>query len=208
MILIFSISILALCLTAETKWTEPIQLLDISHSYSVVVWSVYRDPVSSLNHVLVSENNEVQYLHFALTDDGTVVSKSEFHDPGYGLAGVVKGANNGKNLFMALWSYMPGKRSAINFTESSNSGETWSKAQSIALSSTDRWLQDMVYIRETGRLFVFFIDQDFTLRMVTRSPGSSVFSKDLVIAEDALPNVQHAKVVYCTYYKCCSYQKL
>eukprot|EP01022_Parablepharisma_sp_SALTPOND_P026819 TRINITY_DN64991_c0_g1_i1.p1 TRINITY_DN64991_c0_g1~~TRINITY_DN64991_c0_g1_i1.p1 ORF type:complete len:495 (+),score=-5.73 TRINITY_DN64991_c0_g1_i1:121-1605(+) len=177
-----SLFFLLLATAITAKWTPLVKLLEIGHRQQVFVSSVYHDPTSGINHVLISDRPNRNYWVFSVHDDGTILHTTHFKDYSIAYTGIIRGAGDGKHLYLALFSEPYGRRGTTNFTESSDGGETWSKPIIITESGLHKPLQDMLYIPESGRLFVFITTENNELKMVTRPPGSSVFSSEVLIA--------------------------
>ncbi len=176
-----------LAVSAFAVWTTPIKLLEGNRFMELQ--SEYRDPTSSFTHVVVSDygGSRDWHWHLAVADNGTVVYKTLFNQTGGLGAATVRGAGDGRRLFLAI-SCTPGASYTINFTESADGGRTWSVPQSVfpygdRKTGKNRRLQDMLYVKETGRLFLFYVNMErpSSIRVVSRAPGSSVFSSDALV---------------------------
>ncbi len=182
-----------LCLLGVTKWTKPVKLLDINQR-PIYIRSMYRDPAVGVNHVVTYRDAFVgQYL--AVADNGTLLHTHVF---GWARSAVIRGAGDGKRLFVAL-DYFDNKSVAytVRFSESSDCGKTWTTPVSLFSDpKQQKNLQDMIYLAETGRIMVFFnpASQE-QLRLTARSPGSVVFSESILVAEHADP-FHAAKAAY------------
>jgi len=163
-----------------------------------MVSSVYFDPKSRINHLIYGNHYEKKFMHIALTEEGIVLHNTTFVGPILAEDAVIKGADDGKHLFIALKSD-ENEKYTVAFTESSDGGITWTSLSYILKEGLRKYVQDMLYIEETGRLAIFFIDEKHELRMVTRPQGSSIFSNEFLIARDAYNYVFNtAKATYTT----------
>ncbi len=171
----------------SATWSTPVKFMENSGAGGQIqVLSVYRDPASSVNHVFVFVGGfNKNYYHMAVKDDGTVLHKTEFDLNGEDVARI-RGTGDGRGLFLV---YSSGK-TRIMFSESTDGGANWSEAVNIVedADSDYKLLGDMLRV-DSGRLYVMFVYHvkfnEAHIKMVTRSPGSSVFSKETVIATDA-----------------------
>ncbi len=176
--------------TTHAGWTEPKKILSRDENAVIYIQGVYRDPTSSVNHVYYSTGDI--HHHKALLDDGTELYNTDFNN-GYHEAAVLRGAGDGKRLFLAYRQRNP---DVVKFAESSNGGKSWSIPVSIVEESAEyRTFGDMLYVE--GRLFVFFIrmpeysrPQEASIKMVSRAPNSLVFSPEKLIANNAAWSVE------------------
>jgi len=178
------------------EWTNPQSILDLTHSHPTDVTSTYIDPVSNVNHVIFADDHLGQYWHLAVSDDGKVLYKTLFKDTAAGIEGVIRGAGDGKTLFLALW-VSEKEVDKVAFTESSDGGMTWAPFYYFSSLTYDRRLQDMLYIEETGRIIIFF---DRTpgndIMMTTRPKGSSLFTTEVRIASNVADRWNDARGLY------------
>lgn len=167
-------------------WTAPKRIFKSKEYKPIKILSVYRDPTSSVNHVYYSAGR--LHCYQALLDNGTELYNDVFNS-GYHNTAVLRGAGDGKRLFLAYGHFKP---EVVKFMESSDGGKSWSDPVSIVAESKDeyRTFTDMLYIE--GNLFVFFIhmldeshSEVATIKMVSRAAGSSVFSPERLIAKNA-----------------------
>ncbi len=164
-------------------WTEVTQLL--APTLNATILSVHRDPSSSLNHLVLGTSLPSQYIHMAVTDDAKIVAQSAFADRIHRNA-ILRSAGDGSRLFLAFDVATAQGGYAIVFVESSNSGKTWSSPLSAVKFEVAGSLSDLLFVPETGRLFVFFTTYPgYELRMVSRAPGSAVFSAETRVAREA-----------------------
>ncbi len=165
-------------------WINPVKLMRIDSDPGDVQVYSYKDPKTMLNHVVLAGYGSRTYYYRAVTDSGTVVHSYEFELDRTAYKAIIRGADNGKNLFIAMSSTVPGsKLSAINFVESLDGGVTWRPTVYIGKMDTDRFLLDLVYTKESERVFVFFIHVGTrTLRLVTKQRDSITFGDELTAA--------------------------
>ncbi len=162
------------------EWTNR-QLL--SQSGYLKAESTYRDPVTRLNHLLVHNDATHQTLHLAVDDQGQIVYSTVFGKTLTAPA-VIHGAGDGKQLFVAIaYQAKDAGANAINFTESTDGGKTWTSASQITAADSESALQDMIYIAETGRIMVFLQNSDKELRVTSRPPGSRAFTGPTLVVE-------------------------
>ncbi len=180
------------------EWSTPVKLLE-SRLYAPWVASIYRDPSTSLNHAIICASRQYRYL--AVKDDGSVVHNRAFSvgNSFYATGAVIKGADNGKNLFVAL-KYSVDAREivrTVNFTESKDGGENWTVPVSVLAMDGMKVLLDMLYISETGRIIIFFSElKKHDLGMVSRPANSSVFSGETIIIYNGLGLGTGARAAY------------
>ncbi len=172
-------------------WSVPVKLMESKGTTEPWVASVYRDPSTSLNHAIIIDGR--QYRYFAVKDDGTVIHDRVLPSgrSSYTARAVIKGAGNGENLFVAFRCSVEGQEatSIVNFTESKDGGKNWAAPVSVTVlpTSSVKLLLDMLYISETGRVFVFFLEQSKNqIRMVSRPANSLVFSGETTIVRDGV----------------------
>ncbi len=194
-ILVSLLSLLLLVPHAATTWSAPIKLIEKEGSWRIDIHSLYRDPVSSVNHIFISIST-IYYYHMALKDDGTVLYKTGF-DMIRRCTVSLLGAGDGRGLFLVYSS----DSTDITFSESSDGGKNWSDLRNIADhdSNYDKLLGGMVRVN-SGRLFVIFAsrvqDKVSHIKMVSRPMGSSVFSKESVVATDVHSDYLDSVVAY------------
>jgi len=146
--------------------------------------SAYFDPISHINHLLYSDNNNAPYYwHAAVSNEGKILHSTYFNDSSSAFAGSIQGPKDGKHLYLAFSVYSNGFKK-INFTESDDNGTTWSLHQEIGGNEKAKHaiFQDMIYVNETGRLFIFYIeDESKYIHIITKPLGSAVFSDPMKI---------------------------
>ncbi len=183
---------------AATTWSTPVKIMESNKYNGITILSLYRDPVSSMNHIFVAvgAGGSNFHYHMALKDDGTVLYKTSFEMTSHHVASL-RGAGDGKGLFLV---YSSGAADLM-FSESSDGGENWSDVKNIVddVDSEYRLLGDMLRV-DSGRLFVTFmhkaLDNKVYIKMVNRPTGSSVFSKESVIASGAYYSIQGPATAY------------
>ncbi len=187
------IALALLAMTATTKWTAPTLLEDFGENFADL-FTVYRDPATSVSHVIVGMWHLTHYLYLAVTDEGVVLHKVSFREESP-KAAIIKGAGDGKHLFLA---FVCCNRDRFNFTESADGGKTWSKPVGIlAPEEKSVSFQDMVYVPETGRIYLFFIKYFAKeIWMMSRAPGSIIFSGATLVGKDAYPYLFMARASY------------
>ncbi len=182
-----------LCLAGMTlaSWVGPVRLFSIGDC--VYVASVYRDPKSGVNHVICRTNFYGKFWHIAVSDVGTVLSSTLFKNVGYTWVATIQGAGDGKHLFLAMES-SSGDYS-IYYTESSDEGATWDVPANVKVGDY-KYIEDLLYVKEYGRVYLFFINGNRELRVLTKAAGSVSFSGDILIARNAVFNVLRARAAY------------
>ncbi len=170
------------------SWVGPVRLFSISDC--VYVASVYREPKSAMNHVICRTNFYGKFWHIAVSDVGTVLASTLFNNVDYTMVATIQGAGDGKHLFLAMAS-----ASSIYYTESSDDGATWSVPKDVKVGDY-KYMEDFLYVKEYGRAYVFFINRQRELRVLTKAAGSVSFSEDILIARDAVFTVLRAKAAY------------
>lgn len=174
-------------------WFGPLRVAEFKSA--TLILSTYRDPVARLTHVFARESQQFVGYHLAVTDAGTVASKTAF--PGFGTipAGIIRGAGDGRRLFIAFSSVRPVARDYINFTESADGGKTWTEPRYLLNSAGYIILKDVLYMQETGRVFVLFTTPKDELRAASKPAGSAVFSSDLLVSRGVRWELYQAKAV-------------
>ena len=185
-----------------SDWSSPTTIFKLDESASISMSNVYRDAGSELNHVLVTESNQATYWYFAVKDSGSVVYKTTFKQNYlHPRSSIVKGAGDGKYLFIALGTELVNSYQdyAIMFTESHDGGKTWSTLVSLSLPDPYRVLKDAIYVKETGRIFIFYINRStLEASMITRAPGSITFSQEMKICPGFSDRMEALKATYQT----------
>ncbi len=162
-------------------WTNPVLLFN--HSAFISAESVYRDPVTSVSHAIVYESYVKEMLHLSLDDQGNVLYCTVFGKT-YTSPAVLRGAGDGKHLFAAIsFEYLNPSWHSVNFTESSDGGKSWTVSSQIQLEGKRKDLQDMLYVVETGRVFVFFENANKEISVTSRAAGSTVFSVPTLVCK-------------------------
>lgn len=179
-IISFGITLILICFV-KSKWSEPVQVLHLVNQETVGVPSVYTDQSSGISHVLLTVWGLKQYWYCAVSSEGKLLHGTVFEDPGYAIRGIIRGANDGKHIFLAMWSQFD-ESDKVNFTESTDGGVSWSAPIHLQDKGPDRWLQEMLYVEETGRILIFYLlpSTNITL-MVSKAPGSKIFSSEIPV---------------------------
>ncbi len=188
------LSLTVLFIAASATWTGPKRILTLPN-YAFVE-AVYHDAASDVTHIAVYEEKALKARHLAVSSDGTVLYSTLF--PGVCPLGpkiVIRGS--GKQLFMALSYTFPDSPSKLGFTESSDNGKTWTKVSGVE-NQGGKGLQDMIYVAETGRIFVFFTgNQEHQLMVASRPNNSIAFSPARTVAKDITSGYpRHAQASY------------
>ncbi len=183
---------------ALADWTDPKRIMNFTSRGEIL--STYRDPVSSRTHVIVMDYNPytLWYLSISPDNSGTLLVKSSLANPSLVTSAVIRGAGDGNRLFLGLTYTSPRAGNSIYFSESSDSGNSWTAPAPILDTTTQRrTLQDMLYLAGTERLFVFFVSNANSgeLRVASRARGSVVFSFDTLVARGASLGAGRAKSV-------------
>ncbi len=181
-----------LFVVCSCRWTAPVRLLNFTRPGFVV--STYRDPVSSLNHVVAAQDKGRYYSYLAVADDGSVIYQEDFYAIHVSLSGaVIRGADDGKHLLMAYLRCAADPRdcSAL-LIESSDSGKTWKKTGQSALGFNFA-VQDLVY--DAG--WTHLVMSHFTnLNAYSRGPGRSFDSFGKSIAKVSSPSALQARATF------------
>ncbi len=186
---ILILSAAALFSPVYSAWTNTTLLVDFDIFTSSIL-NVYRDPSTSVSHVIIGVPYLSHYLHLAVSDNGTILFRTRFVDPA-AVSATIRGTGDGHRLFLALSS---SAAHVVNFTESSDGGKTW--AAPIAITKSGRYISDMVYIPATRRIYVFFTTPNEELRMASRAAGSIIFSPEGLVAKGVLPGFDAARAGY------------
>ncbi len=191
---LLAVTLLLLLFSSGLAWSEPTVLLD-RHNEAITIHSVYRDPGSSSTHVVVGLPGQI--LHFAILESGGYY-KTMFATASP-ITAVLRGAGDGAKLFLAYMT-VESERNVVRFSESANGGKDWSSPVVVAVSTTfQKYLNDMVYIKETGRVIVFF-SMDAELRMASRPSGSIVFSAEGLVARNMYAYIGSAVAGYSLFF--------
>ncbi len=191
--LISIIAVSMLAVASLATWVGPIQLLDLDTAVSVE--SVYRDPTSLLTHVIAMERSTSSLYHFAVSDTGAIVYNYTFPENDYSINAVVQGAGDGLKIFAACSFRKNNLDHLIRFRESADGGKTWSKPIVIVEEGSNKRLQDMIYVVDTGRIYVFFTT-GHDLRVVSRAQGSIVFGSEVMVGKRAYSEFNSALASY------------
>jgi hypothetical protein len=178
-VFIFSMVLVA---SVMAVWTTPVTPFGISHLGLVQIRSVYTDPSTEINHVLVSDYDYRFTYYLAIADDGKLLRSRKFTTAVD--VGVVTGADDGKHIYISLWVALTYFKTVTNFTESTDGGVSWSDPITVANAG----ISDMLLIKETGRIFIFLHNDTGRgdVRMVSRAPGSTIFSKEAIIVHEGI----------------------
>eukprot|EP01022_Parablepharisma_sp_SALTPOND_P015210 TRINITY_DN212_c0_g1_i2.p1 TRINITY_DN212_c0_g1~~TRINITY_DN212_c0_g1_i2.p1 ORF type:complete len:401 (-),score=9.48 TRINITY_DN212_c0_g1_i2:188-1390(-) len=184
LLLLFVISLLAT--QSFAKWVGPVKLLPTLDSGSYIVTSTYRDPKTHVNHLYYIVDSPPQYHgYLVVSDAGEILYQTKYLAQSWFYGGTIRGAGDGQHLYLAMQAKYHNGAATVNFSESTDGGATWSEPSPILPNSgPDKYFQDMIYVSETGRVFVFFFENKNVLKVITRAPGSTVFSNPVVIATD------------------------
>lgn len=192
-----AIMLMILSTCSLASWSSPEKLAEIStaSAKSIHITSLYRDPTSAVNHVVISQDGPNGFLHLAVSDSGKVLYQTAFKAAGIdATTAVIRGAGDGEKLFLAFWT--TGTKNTVSFTESTDGGNSWTAAKVIVKDDVGKNLQDMIYIPDTGRIFVFFTTENGELKTVNRAPGSAVFSAETLLASKVQHGYNKAKAVF------------
>ena len=108
-----------------SEWIAPRELFSFEGDFGLSITSVYRDPTSSITHVIycVDSLTNSRYYHNGVDDVGNLLLQTSFIT-GYDLKcrGVIRGAGDGQHLFFA---FQDGTCSGtVYFTETADGGKT------------------------------------------------------------------------------------
>lgn len=98
--------------------------------------------------------------------------------------GFIRGAGNGRDLVAAVpFAEAQDTSFTILFAESHDGGKTWTtRTDVVSRREGGKDIQGLVLIPQSGRVLLIFTDQaEEELRIVTRSPGSAVFSAEITL---------------------------
>jgi len=181
-----------------TEWLGVRKFQGYTGIQPVYITSSFRDS-QGINHVVYYDNSANTYKYDSYDDKGNQVNKASiFASTMFGDgAGFIRGSADGKNLFMLLVSNFG--TSTAGFTESSDGGKGWQSIQRIVDGDEMVYPEDMVYMEEKEKLFIFFNKEESQeLRMVTREKGSQ-FSSESIVVNDMSSWFKQAKVLYNTW---------
>lgn len=185
----------ALLESAISSWSDPVTVFESQYLDGCRITSYYYDPSSKISHVFFVEGLPGKNYYYALDENGNKLYSTVFTDSYGAWSGIIKGSDDGKSLFIAMQGYRKvGIRmlSDVNFTESKDGGKTWSPVITTPHKSgsdeTNRLLGDMIVQKQTGRIFIFYgLYESKELGMVTRTPGSTIFSQEVIIEKQIIP---------------------
>eukprot|EP01022_Parablepharisma_sp_SALTPOND_P000227 TRINITY_DN100_c0_g1_i2.p1 TRINITY_DN100_c0_g1~~TRINITY_DN100_c0_g1_i2.p1 ORF type:complete len:435 (-),score=-4.57 TRINITY_DN100_c0_g1_i2:118-1422(-) len=199
---------LAIIYGVSAEWTAPVEIDQYSKDrliYSGVL-DMYTDPSTEITHVVNSHYDDSVYQYVAIWPNGTIMHSTKFNDSLVSsLRAVIKGAGDGKRLYLAFHGSRRVYSSSyadVNFTESSDGGKTWSPMIHMPKENSNdnlhRHINDMLYIKETGRIFIFYRRDEKAVCVTTRSPGSSVFSleKPVILSPSFQDNFRNIAATY------------
>ncbi len=164
------------------RWSTPIKVAQFPNVDWRNIKQVYRDPVTSLNHVAIVAYKEC--IYFAVADNGTVVSNATFEAGPYYNNVALLGAGDGKHLFIMYDFGLDKHFHNLMFSESVDGGYHWSAPIEVIANLK---LGDAIYIPQTRHLHIFCIFEDqiiVTINMVTKDLDSPTFSRRVILGED------------------------
>jgi len=169
----------------EIKWDKPVLLNEFSHQFYAFPSTVYYDPVSGVNHILYADDSYNFYWYAAVSDEGKVLYEKYWNVKNMAITGLIRGPKDGKHLYLAL-AIIEKNIHKISYTESDDNGKTWAPLIDIYGTNITNniELNDMIYIKETGRLFIFYYEEETqSIYAITKPPGSSLFSAPMFVCK-------------------------
>jgi len=157
------------------KWSE-VKEIAMLPSW-ITLSDLFRDSSGNL-HIVYKSSSNPRLLYLQTTATGEVLSRSALPLPNDVGSGSIQASFNKIRVVAAGNTH-------ILLVESTDSGKTWSEP--IKVSPTDsahsRYAPRIVYVEESGRLFIFYgkyniKDTQRTIIFVTRPAGSSIFSAE------------------------------
>ncbi len=166
--------------STHSAWTGPVQLFE--QAGYLEAESVYRDPVSRISHLLIYNESSWQTVYLAVNESGAVLYSTILGRKSHGRLAIIHG--EGKRLFVAIssWVNMDTYRT-INLTESKDAGRTWTEPFEVPIAGWEKQLQEMLYVPETGRLFLFWETHECEIRVASRAAGSVTFTSQSLVAK-------------------------
>jgi len=196
----FIIFTIFLCiLYTNCEWTTPVKVQEMAHYMEIYVTSTFRDTKNKITHTIVADRFAREYYYLAIDDNGKILYRTNILGQEFIFTGLISGPDNGKNLYMLLWGKpSPTAESfTISYSESEDNGLTWSEFKVIVKEEGfHKLLQDMIYVKETNRIYAFFNGEDKTVRMITKPNNSSIFSSESIIAKNAFVDALIIKAAY------------
>jgi len=181
------------------NWKAPVSIAKISGVSKAFGPSIFFDHNSRITHVVYAANLPKYYMHYAISEEGTILYSTQFNSNVFSQNIIIRGSNDGKYLCLALWNSNSFWNN-IEFYESLDKGKTWSKPIKIDDSHNNLNFQDLLYIQETGRIYIFFHQfspSPSKLNVVSRPPGSEIFSSPVAVSTtDPSTNNFMAKATY------------
>jgi len=178
------------------KWNKPIELFQNNDSVTSVI-GLYIEPTTQVHHVVFHNWGIDRVIYKKLNLQGTVLESHNFSHPemSYANMGSLVSSNNGKKLHLLLNGLKKNDKNKFGlwYSESTDEGHSWSNVVNVIdmNDNLSRQGSSMVVIQETGRVFVFFtvveevapLDNRGIIKVVSKPPDSSIFSKEVVIYE-------------------------
>ncbi len=184
--------LLAILAVSMATWVGPVKIRNSIRSTRVE--SIYRDPTTLTNHLVYYENVFGYVYYMGVADNGTVL-KTAYLGRSHYMNGVIRGAGDGRRLFVAL-PINNESDYTIQFQLSENNGKNWTSSY-IVKQDGDKYFQDMMYVPSVDKLFVFFsTSPKGELRVVTSSGSHIQFSEETLVAPKAIFGYSKAKAAY------------
>jgi len=168
--------------TVKLKWTNAKNVVEMPYEGNMLlVAGVYTDPYNSVSHILCCRQGAREILYYAITEQGEVIHNNTYQDWAWGYEGAIKGADDGKHIYMAFTT-STGSGYYVNYTETNDGGATWKPFIRLTDNTELRFLRDLIYIPDTGRIFLFFTSHyDHQIKMVTKPRDSDIFSEEMLV---------------------------
>lgn len=188
-----------------TEWFGKRAFQSFGKITEMSIMSTFRDSDAN-NHLIYFDPDTQTYKYDCYHDSGNECNRpstfSSCNDCEFG--GVIRGTTDGKRLFMLLQTDFMGRtQPTVGFSESSDQGNGWRTiSQIVEDDEITVFPQDMVYIEESDKLFIFYVKKNANDLMMVSRERNNAFSSESVVVKDinsGLFQVFQAKVVYNTW---------
>jgi len=173
---------LSISLVQAIEWQSPTYIVNLTSSWEFLT-TFYYDTPAKISHIVV-EAGDFKYMHYAISDDGKILYQTHFGGTSWNYWAIIAGPKDGKHIYIAY--YTVGEHYQDSFIESEDGGKTWTPEKVVMELDKDLRLDDFLYIKETGRLFVFSLsDPTWLVWYVTRPAGSTQFSNPVSLTSNS-----------------------
>eukprot|EP01022_Parablepharisma_sp_SALTPOND_P029136 TRINITY_DN72659_c0_g1_i1.p1 TRINITY_DN72659_c0_g1~~TRINITY_DN72659_c0_g1_i1.p1 ORF type:complete len:395 (-),score=4.43 TRINITY_DN72659_c0_g1_i1:63-1157(-) len=169
------IALLILAFIAKGQWGPVNKIKELSGK--VTITSSFTETSQESHHLVGNVNDTLYYLKMS---PGFTYQLHLFKDSHVKLTkGEITGSPNGNSLFLAVQDEVHN----VYFTESFNSGVEWKPLTKI-IGNTVISSVSLLYVNESGRLFLFYTKENGYAAYITRPMGSSVWSPERILSAE------------------------